>query len=48
MGDQLLGRPDVVRGGFGEEVGPVGGFALVMALKESSLDCLAVRKASGV
>jgi len=24
--DQLLGRPDVVWGGFGKEVGPVGGF----------------------
>jgi len=25
-GDQFFGRPDVVRGGFCKEIGPVGGF----------------------
>ena len=43
-GDQLLGRSDVVWGGFREEVGPVGGFGSLDGLEvsELGLSCNAV------
>jgi len=36
-GHQLFGRPDVVRGGFCEEVGRVGGFSSFDGLKGAEL-----------
>jgi len=36
-GDQLFGRPDVVRGGFCEEVSPVGGFSSFDGLEVAEL-----------
>ena len=40
-GDQLLGRPDVVRGGLRKEIGPVGAFSSVdgFEIAELGLSC---------
>ena len=43
-GDQLLGRPDVVRGGFCEEISPVGSFGPLNGFEvaEPGLSCCGV------